>query len=101
MKAIALISAGLLCFAAAGHCALTDPNPYASTGRFIRGTGDDPSAQSFVIALDFQKGVGLDDLGYNSAWFGGTVPWFARTAAWKATNSHFDAEYTFFVNDGF
>src|SRR6266545_4864983 len=36
------------------------------TGRFYRGTGTNASFQSFVLPLDFQKGVALDDLNGNA-----------------------------------
>src|SRR5258706_7915614 len=38
----------------------------ARNGRFVRGTGNNPSYQSFVIPLDLQKGVALANIGGNN-----------------------------------
>src|SRR6266478_3801458 len=62
-------------------------NPLAVSGRMIRGTGSNPNFQSFVIPLDFQKGVPLDPMGDNAAKFSGLVPWFSRIV--KDTRYHF------------
>src|SRR6185295_7362918 len=51
----------------------------ARTGRFTRGSGDDPYYQSLLIPLDFQKGMPLDNVDGNatnlfgSAWGGSTI----------------------------
>src|SRR5437773_3571536 len=101
MKTISLLGAGIVSFFAALGPLRADLNPYATSQRFFRGTGDDPSTHSFVIPLDFQKGVWLDDFGNNASLFGGTVPWFSRTARCVVTNDHLDGAYTLQQNDGF
>jgi RHS repeat-associated protein len=48
----------------------------------------DPTHQTFVIALDHQRGVGLLPMGDNAAQFPGGLPWFMRVA--KSTAYHID-----------
>ena len=48
--------------------------------RFVRGNGNDFTYKSFVIPLDSEQGVKLDDLGSNSENFNGAQPWFTRIA---------------------
>jgi RHS repeat-associated protein len=60
---------------------LGQTNSLAQTKRFIRGVADNPpTLQSFVIPLDFQKGVELDPMGDNLAKFPGGAPWFVQIA---------------------
>jgi len=54
-------------------------NPNSETKRFIRGVDDNSTVlKSFVIPLDFQKGVELDDMGDNAAKFPDDTPWFIQ-----------------------
>jgi RHS repeat-associated protein len=57
-----------------------------NTARYVRGNGNDSTYKSFVIPLDFEKGVKLDDLGDNTNKFGGSRPWFTRIP--KDTRHH-------------
>ncbi|HYG21466.1 MAG TPA: DUF6531 domain-containing protein [Verrucomicrobiae bacterium] len=80
--------------AAAMFCAseLSAQTNAARTGRFYRGTGTDTSHQSFVLPLDFQKGVALDNVGGNSTnLFPGIF--------WGLMRYHYDAENPASAND--
>ncbi|MDR1191068.1 MAG: hypothetical protein LBK60_05290, partial [Verrucomicrobiales bacterium] len=57
-----------------------ESNPLARTGRFTRGSGEDPTTQSFVVPVDFQTGVELAPTGNNADKFGNTavLPWFSQ-----------------------
>ncbi|MFA5190415.1 MAG: DUF6531 domain-containing protein [Verrucomicrobiia bacterium] len=59
---------------------LQTANSLATTERFVRGTGSDPTYHSFVIPLSQQKGVALNSLGSNT--FNGVVPWVDK-ATWN------------------
>jgi len=48
--------------------------------RYVRGTGNDFTYKSFVIPLDFENGVKLDNTGNNSENFNGSQPWFTLIA---------------------
>lgn len=100
MKNFCSFLAGVGCLMATAICASANLNPYAETGRFIRGTSDFPDTHSFVITLDGQKGIWLYDTSDNSDLFDGTIPWFSRTARWDQDNYHLDYEYTLQQNDG-
>ncbi|MEM9280994.1 MAG: DUF6531 domain-containing protein [Verrucomicrobiota bacterium] len=56
-------------------------NPEPKSERFVRGSGDDPRFHSFVIPLDFQKGVALDAGWADLSNFldDETYPWFLGT----------------------
>lgn len=90
----------LLIVAALPAPAQFNSNANATTGRFIRGTSDYPDKHSFVITLDGQKGIWLDDTGNNSDLFDGLLPWFSRTARWNEDNYHLDYAYTLQQNNG-
>jgi RHS repeat-associated protein len=65
-------------------------SPFATvTARYRRGSGNDQTYQSFVIPLDFEAGMKLDDLGDNTNYFGGRRPWF--TSISKDTLHHLSA----------
>lgn len=61
-------------------------NPYLEstlltvTNRYVRGTpgSTNPIYHSFVIPLDYQYGMRLDETGDNSSIYGTNLPWFAR-----------------------
>ena len=67
----------------------------ARTGRFFRGTGTNTSYQSFVLPLDFEKGVALDNLNGNATNlfpgmdFGPTRYHYDATKPSSATNAAF------------
>ncbi len=89
----------------------------AHFGRFVRGTGLDPSYQSFVVPVDFQQGVPLNDSGgnastlfpgnswttnfihYNAAAPGSPIPFSNPIAAFGSrvggSPLYFDQSYTF------
>ncbi len=54
--------------------------------RYTRGTGSDPSFQTFVIALNQTTGVPLDAMGNNAENFPSGAPWFTTIA--NATAYH-------------
>ena len=57
--------------------AVAQVNPNAELKRFVRGVEpSDPVFKSFVIPLDFTKGVALDPMGNNEAKFPAGSPWF-------------------------
>jgi RHS repeat-associated protein len=58
----------------------------ARSERFIRGSGTDPTFQSFVIPLDFQKGVQLDNIGGFITNLYAVNPWFLNYYHYDATN---------------
>jgi YD repeat-containing protein len=58
----------------------------ARSGRFTRGTGDIPQYQSFVIPLDFQKGIALDPIEGNATNLFSPMPWTATRYHYNATN---------------
>lgn len=59
----------------------------ARTGRFYRGTGSNTTYQSFVIPLDFQKGVALDNIdGNGTNLFPGLTPTPSTRYHYDATN---------------
>src|SRR5690606_23690065 len=54
-------------------------NPNAEVKRFVRGIpANPPVLKSFVIPLDFTKGVELDAMGNNAAKFPDGTPWFIQ-----------------------
>src|SRR3954467_14653660 len=63
-------------------------NPFARSGRFNRGTGSDAENNSFVIPIDFQKGVPPENPGENTNKFRGGRPWFTRIH--RETRFHYD-----------
>ena len=67
------------------------PSSFAQTGRFVRGNGSDPTFQSFVIPLDYQAGVALDNQGIvtNKYPNPSQLPWFLKVQ--KATRWHYSA----------
>jgi RHS repeat-associated protein len=82
---LGLVAAALVCLGQSEVKSQT--NSLARSGRFDRiGTWIVP--QSFVIPLDFEKGVALDNMGNNATNFTGSLPWFLRIA--RSTCSHFD-----------
>src|SRR5437899_36654 len=60
-----LVALGLLAVLAAA-LQTTAGDTVARNGRFVRGTGSNPEFQSFVIPLDLQTGVALDNIGGNN-----------------------------------
>ncbi len=63
-------------------------NPNAELKRFIRGIeADDPVFKSFVIPLDFTKGIALDAMGTTTAKFPDGSPWFNQIP--KTQKYHF------------
>lgn len=67
------------------------PAPRANT-RFQRGTSGDLTFTSFVLPLDFEQGVKLDDVGDNTNKFNGDRPWFTRLL--KDTRRHLSLSST-------
>jgi len=60
-----------------GMClAQAQTNPNSRTGRFIRGVNPGPTFQSFLIALDGQKGVGVGAIDGGLGLLAGVTPWF-------------------------
>jgi RHS repeat-associated protein len=57
-----------------------------NVARYVRGSGSDPTYESFVIPLDSELGVKLNDTGNNTNLFGGASPWFTQIQ--NATYSH-------------
>ncbi len=57
-----------------------------SDQRYIRGTGTSPTYHSFVIPLDFQKGVKLDDVGGNATNLFPSNTWVTNFYHFNATN---------------
>lgn len=101
MKTTFLSTSGAVLLLAAILPASAQLNTNATSGRLIRGTSPYPDTHSFVITLDFQKGIPLADMGNNTNLFGGIVPWFALTARGGQTNEHLDYQYTLDQNDGY
>src|SRR6267154_3528924 len=60
----------------------------ARTGRFCRGTGTNTTYQSFVLPLDFQKGVALDNLNGNAT---NLFPTTSTNYVFGITRYHYDA----------
>ncbi len=58
----------------------------ARYGRFIRGSGDNANYHSFVIPIDFQQGVPLDNSGGNAATLFPNNPWTTNFNHYNATN---------------
>lgn len=54
--------------------------------RYVRGTGTYPAFHSFVVPLDFQKGVRLDDIGGNATNLFTGNPWTTNFFHFDATN---------------
>src|ERR1700731_4069054 len=63
-------------------------NVLAESKRFQRGNDWITANNSFVIPLDFQKGVALDNTGSNAAKFIGALPWFSRIT--KESRYHYN-----------
>ncbi len=84
MRVVVGVMAGILFVSTGG----AQTNPLAESKRFVRGTGTNPSYQSFIIPLNFEKGIQLDPMGNNAAKFGNKpanqLPWFTRIG--KDTN---------------
>ena len=57
----------------------------ARYGRFTRGTGSNPDYQSFVIPIDFQQGIALNDIGGNAAALFSSNPWTNNFNHYNAT----------------
>lgn len=80
----------LTCLLALSSLACAQTNSLAEARRFTRGAGSDQTFQSFVVPLDFEKGVELDQMGNSAAKFGNLLPaqlpWFTRIQ--KATAYH-------------
>lgn len=57
-----------------------------NTGRFTRGTGYDPSVQSFVVPLSYQKGVVYDAIGGNATNWYPNNSWTTPLYHYNATN---------------
>lgn len=75
------------------------PNALATNSvRYYRGSGSDPTYESFIIPLNFQRGIKLDDLGGNTNKFAGATPWFSRIQ--NDTRSHIGLTSTFTNSDG-
>src|SRR5207244_1927672 len=58
----------------------------AHYGRFLRGTGSDPSYQSFLVTVDFQQGVALDNTGGNGSTLFPGLSWSSLNH-YNATNN--------------
>jgi YD repeat-containing protein len=63
------------------------PNPNASHGRFVRGTGTNATFWSFVVPVDLENGVALDNIGGNATNLFPSVPWTATLSHYNATNT--------------
>lgn len=75
------------------------PTPYATTTRFTRGDRNDLNYlpmlpyNSFVLPLDLEKGVRLNNTGNDAYGYGASQPWFlnvqkiTRQHAWQITTS--------------
>jgi RHS repeat-associated protein len=76
---------GVLAVICQGRATLeAQTNTFAETKRFERGTDWITANNSFVIPLDFQKGVALSNTGDNADKFSGPLPWFSRiTKDWR------------------
>lgn len=61
-------------------------NPAARSGKFSRGGGDDPAFISYVAALDYQKGIQLDQNSTNVATYYPGNPWATSFQHYNATN---------------
>jgi hypothetical protein len=72
----------LLAFAFYGHAQTN----VARSGRFIRGSGNDPAYHSFVVPLEFQKGIALDLIGGNVTNFYAPNPFNFTFYHYNATN---------------
>ncbi|MDB6021366.1 MAG: hypothetical protein JWQ04_1223 [Pedosphaera sp.] len=59
----------------------------ARTGRFLRGSGTIPSYWSFVIPVDLEKGVPLDNIGGVATNLFSPNPWTNTLSHYNATNS--------------
>lgn len=92
MGAVAVDAAG---FSTASNVVAVTVVPTVTTAtsmRYVRGTGSDPSYQSYVVAVDFEKGLALDQ-----AQFSGSLPWFMRvqpTVAYQISVSGNSAIYS-------
>ncbi|MFA6175236.1 MAG: RHS repeat-associated core domain-containing protein [Phycisphaerae bacterium] len=82
-KAVSLDSAGKRATATVNF-QVSLPGGEIDPNRFIRGTGIDPTFQSYVIALDDQKGFQPDPMGNNASAFPSGLPWFMRVAKYTA-----------------
>jgi len=77
--AVATNSSGITGQATANFTATVAETPFTQY-RYTRGTGTDPSYQTFVIALNQTAGILLDATGNNAENFPSGVPWFTKVA---------------------
>jgi hypothetical protein len=77
--AVARNAAGYMNAASRNFTATVAEDPFVNL-RYTRGTGSDPSYQTFVIALNRTAGVALDAMGNNAEHFPSGLPWFTAIA---------------------
>jgi len=103
VSAIAYDDCGASCAAVSGTVSVSDPVSPATPTRYSRGLGSDTNYLSYVIGLDFEKGVQLDPMGNNFSKFPGAdndvtkLPWFMRIqkhTAYQITNISGTVGYT-------
>jgi RHS repeat-associated protein len=85
MTARVLAFARSLCFISA-LCSASAQAQIPSSGRFTRGTGPAPSFHSFVVPLDFEKGLALDNVGGNATNLFPGIAWTNTWYHYNATN---------------
>lgn len=78
-RAVAVDSAGFSGLSNVVHLPVVPPVTTADSNRYFRGIGTDPTYRSYVVAVDFQKGVLLNPMG-TVQYPSGSLPWFLRIA---------------------